>query len=151
MKHPPPGTRPAPPPMAQEVVIELPLPPAELSPNARVHWRKKAQITKDWRYRAWLWVNSALMERAGGKKPWGDPNHKTRWAACKATVQVRWPDRRRRDLDNMLSSCKVYFDACTDAGVWVDDSRVVYELLPAIVDKANPGVTITVRPVEESA
>lgn len=31
------------------------------------------------------------------------------------------PDRRRRDLDNMLKSC---LDAVTHAGVWLDDSQI---------------------------
>lgn len=31
------------------------------------------------------------------------------------------PDRRRRDLDNIL---KALFDALTHAGLWLDDSQI---------------------------
>lgn len=36
-------------------------------------------------------------------------------------VDAYAPDRRRRDLDNLL---KAFFDACTHAGVWIDDSQI---------------------------
>lgn len=31
------------------------------------------------------------------------------------------PDRRRRDIDNLLKAC---FDSITHAGIWQDDSQV---------------------------
>lgn len=37
-------------------------------------------------------------------------------------IQAWRPDNRRRDLDNLL---KAVLDACTHAGVWVDDSNIV--------------------------
>ena len=37
------------------------------------------------------------------------------------TVNAQPPDNRRRDIDNIL---KAIFDACTHAGVWVDDSQI---------------------------
>ena len=36
-------------------------------------------------------------------------------------VDVHVPDRRARDLDNLN---KAIFDACTHAGVWVDDEQI---------------------------
>lgn len=40
----------------------------------------------------------------------------------KVEIQAWRPDNRRRDLDNLL---KAVLDACTHAGVWVDDSNIV--------------------------
>lgn len=37
-------------------------------------------------------------------------------------IEVFMPDRRRRDLDNLLKSL---LDALTHAGLWLDDSQVV--------------------------
>jgi crossover junction endodeoxyribonuclease RusA len=37
-------------------------------------------------------------------------------------IEAFRPDKRRRDLDNLL---KAALDACTAAGVWSDDSNIV--------------------------
>lgn len=37
-------------------------------------------------------------------------------------IEAFMPDRRRRDLDNIL---KALLDALTHAGVWIDDSQIV--------------------------
>ena len=37
-------------------------------------------------------------------------------------IEAYRPDKRRRDLDNLL---KATLDACTAAGVWEDDSNIV--------------------------
>jgi crossover junction endodeoxyribonuclease RusA len=37
-------------------------------------------------------------------------------------IEAYRPDKRRRDLDNLL---KAALDACTAAGVWEDDSNIV--------------------------
>jgi len=55
------------------------------------------------------------------------------WAICKqlrvrplpgelaVRIEAYPPDKRRRDLDNML---KAALDACTHGGIWVDDSQI---------------------------
>lgn len=40
----------------------------------------------------------------------------------RVTVFAWVPDARKRDLDNLL---KPLLDACTHAGVWVDDSQII--------------------------
>ena len=40
----------------------------------------------------------------------------------RVVIEAHRPDNRRRDLDNLL---KAVLDACTHAGVWVDDSNIV--------------------------
>ena len=40
----------------------------------------------------------------------------------RVSVEAWFPDRRRRDLDNLLKSL---LDSLTHAGVWQDDSQVV--------------------------
>lgn len=90
------------PPQPNEPRIELPWPPKELGPNARVHYHAKASAAKHYRESAhWLTVASRV-ERPD---------------ACEATLRIDFhpPDNRRRDLDNMLASIKSGLDGEADA------------------------------------
>ncbi len=92
--------------------IELPWPPRELHPNARVHWGQKAPITR----KARLWAQQAAW--AAGIRG-NDPDIHFN---IKATVAFAPPDNRRRDTDGMLSSCKAYIDGIADV-LGIDDSK----------------------------
>jgi Holliday junction resolvase RusA-like endonuclease len=59
-------------------------------------------------------------------------------------VHFRYPDKRRRDLFNFAAACKQYLDGLCDAGVYRDDSGIVWGTLSCEVDREAPGVTITV-------
>lgn len=63
------------------------------------------------------------------------------------TVMAYVPDRRRRDLDNML---KALLDALTHAGVWNDDSDI--DALTIRRGPVTPGgnVVVTIEPAEET-
>lgn len=89
--------------------IELPWPVKELSPNARVHWAVKASAAKSAR------KNAAWATRAAGLS-------KLDLASLKVTVVYHAPDKRRRDADGVLSSCKAYLDGVADV-IGVDDSN----------------------------
>ncbi len=89
--------------------VILPWPHKDLSPNARVHFRAKAAAIKSQREQAY-WITKAsnmLAPRDGG-------------------IALRFdfypPDKRRRDLDNMLASVKGAIDGIADA-LEVDDQR----------------------------
>lgn len=58
------------------------------------------------------------------------------------TVEVYPPDRRRRDIDNLL---KAVLDACQHGGAFPDDSRIVWLLIYR--SRAVPGgrVIVTIR------
>jgi len=89
-------------------MIDLPWPPRELSPNARVDRRAVAGIRSRYR-QACGWATTAAGFRA---MPPG-PLH--------LDVTFHPPDRRARDLDNMLSSIKAALDGISDV-IRVDDS-----------------------------
>ena len=96
------------------ITIRLPWPPKELSPNARVHWAKKAGVSQKYRQDArWL----TLCEMAGNCYP---DLTRLRLTFCP-------PDKRRRDLDNMLASIKNGIDGIADA-LGVDDSNFTLTL-----------------------
>ncbi len=80
--------------------VTLPWPPKELSPNARVHWAVKARITKKYKEACW---RELICERKG----------LYRREYFKFTF--RPPDKRRRDRDNCIASCKALQDALSIA------------------------------------
>jgi crossover junction endodeoxyribonuclease RusA len=88
-------------------LIELPFPPASLSPNARLHWRALDRAKKQYKADcAWLLFQTPVPELGDGRIP--------------LTITISPPDRRRRDRDNMQSAIKYGLD--TLAVHWgVDD------------------------------
>lgn len=96
------------------IVLELPWPPKELSPNARVHFRVKAAAAKQYRETAyWLTQGMALL-----------PDDSD------ITLHLEYypPDNRKRDLDNMLSASKAAIDGIAD-GLGVNDQRFGFSLV----------------------
>lgn len=95
-------------------MITLPFPSADLSPNARLHWRKVATAKK--------------AARADGHKATLEMPLEARRAVAEGDglipVQIRFypPDKRRRDSDNMIASLKAAMDGIADA-LGVNDRR----------------------------
>lgn len=94
------------------MTITLPLPDPGLSPNARLHWAQKRKLVEQARYDGWI----ATMEVWRPMAPLPLP------ARIPLSLSFVVPDHRRRDLDNLVSSCKAYLDGVADA-LGVDDSR----------------------------
>jgi len=93
----------------------LPWPPKELSPNARVHWAKKAKAAKKY-HNECVWLMFPERKQWRGKKNF--------------SVSFCPPDNRRRDIDNMLSSCKALVDAVSTI-TFVDDSEFQFTISKA--------------------
>lgn len=105
--------------------LSLPWPPKELSPNARVHFLAKALVTKAYREQAFYLADSEAWD----------------WSQLRCTDGVgpitlsfifHPPDKRKRDLDTMLSSVKAGIDGIADA-LGVNDVRFEY-----ILKRAEP-------------
>ena len=89
--------------------ITIPWPPRECSPNWRGHWATKAKAVKKYREAGW-----ACTKRDKVAVTWdGDID---------LSITFYPPDKRRRDWDNMLASCKPALDGIADA-LKVNDSR----------------------------
>jgi crossover junction endodeoxyribonuclease RusA len=114
------------------VKIELPLPPRDLHPNARVHWAAKARRVKAYRYRAYL---AGCVQRVGQRHA---------WAAAEVHTTFHVPDRRRRDPDGLMASLKAAWDGLVDAGILADDDRLVIHAPTICVDRERPRVEIEV-------
>jgi hypothetical protein len=116
--------------MMSELRIVLPIPAKELSPNARIHWAKKAPITKSHRTMAYYEACGV-----GGR----DDRIKS------YRLEFTFADRRRRDRDNFSGRCKAYLDGIADAFNQNDsewDFNGVKFLEP---DKNNPRVEIVLE------
>jgi crossover junction endodeoxyribonuclease RusA len=109
-------------------MVTLPLPPKELSPNARVHFRKKARAAKY--YRAWAKI-SALSVRTVRLK---DPT---------MVINAFWPNRTRiMDDDNLVACMKPARDGCQDAGLYLDDREVQLRGVVQQCDHEDPRIEL---------
>jgi len=89
------------------MIVDLGWPPRELHPNARVHWTKRHKLTRACREAA-HWVANSIGPIDAD--------------ALNVTITFHEPDKRRRDMDGMLSNVKAYCDGIADA-IEVDDSK----------------------------
>lgn len=110
--------------------VTLPWPHKELSPNARVHWAKKARITKAYRELCFYMAKDKKLK----------PGH-----IMKMTFHP--PDNRRRDDDNMIASFKAGRDGVADA-VGVDDAQFKLQFERGYV---KTGGAVVVEIVENEA
>ena len=118
----------------QTLKVVLPLPPKELSPNARVHWGRKARAVKRYRLVASAATEGALVEA-------GRPD--AAWEATSLQIFLFNRTRHRRDPDNLLAAMKSAFDGIADA-LGVDDARWIH--LPPVQEKdPDPRVEIRVN------
>ncbi len=99
--------------------VTLQWPNSVLLPNSRAHWTARAAASRSAR------TTAAWATRAAGIS-------KLDLASLKATIVFHPPDRRRRDLDSMLSSLKPSLDGIADV-IGIDDSN--FELT---ISKAEP-------------
>jgi len=91
------------------ITVEVPWPPRDCHPNARVHWSKRARATKIARTDAAWWAQAAGAKALRKAK------------ALNVCLTFFPPDNRRRDVDGMLSNSKPLIDGIADV-VGVDDS-----------------------------
>lgn len=113
--------------------IDLPWPYRGLSPNARLHWAKKARLMRTYR------IECFLLTRASDFIP--PPKGK-----ILLVLEFIQPDKRRRDDDNLIASFKAGRDGVADA-LRIDDSRFVTQF--HISDETTKGgrVRMTLREI----
>lgn len=109
------------------LTLTLPLPPHELSQNARCHWSKKSAATKAYRLRTEVECGSR-----------GE-----RYRA--ATVRIQWFTKTKMHPDpmNAMGSLKAAFDGVTDSGFLADDRELYPDDIQFTKDASNPRVVLT--------
>lgn len=114
--------------------LELPWPARALSPNARGHWSALARAKKSYRARCRA-IAAAAWPRL--------PEHLVGGTTVRIDVGLLFvpPDRRVRDLDNLVASMKAGLDGVADA-LGVDDSR--WRLRIEMAQQTAPGGVVLV-------
>lgn len=110
--------------------VILPWPPKELSPNARMHWARRAKAAKYYRELCCL-----KTKNAGFKVP--------EEGKIRLMITFYPPDRRHRDADNQVAMIKAGLDGFADA-LGVNDRR----FLPTFrfTDEVSGEVRISLEP-----
>jgi crossover junction endodeoxyribonuclease RusA len=126
-------------------VDNLPLPPRECSPNARVHWVAKAAAVRDFRADCGILIAQVAMRAP--RRLLVTPVVITldiycghTWVGDMVIADGRY---RPKDVDNALAACKPLIDAIVDAGVIPDDStkhvrRIITTIHPHDRSKRSP-------------
>lgn len=91
--------------MTDRITITIPTDQV-ITANDRLHWAVKARMTRRIRTMA------AWQARA---------EHLDHFENVLVTARIRYPDKRRRDIENFAPTLKAMFDGFTDAGIWPDD------------------------------
>lgn len=119
------------------MVLTLPLPHGNLSPNSRVHWRAKhrqSALARNVGY----WVTRDTMQGLGTVPEYAG-----------YTLAFFYPMKRNRDDDNASAMCKAYRDGIAQA-LGVDDATLVQAAAPTMaVDRKRPRLEITLLPQTE--
>lgn len=107
------------------------LPPAALNPNnlRRLHWSERYKATQ------------VAKEEVGwlAKVAWHDDKPMMR---ARISYEFTVKDHRKRDLDNLLSSCKAYQDGLIEAGVIFYDDADHLEIGSVTFNRGNEDKTV---------
>ena len=109
-------------------LLEIPGPDRRLSPNAREHWTVTSKAKKLYRSRC-----KAIGESVGLGYLRGSEN-----AVC-VDLTFFPPDKRARDVDNMLAAMKAGLDGLADA-MGVDDSK--WKISMQVSDPVKGGIVL---------
>ena len=111
-----------------EIVIDH-LPYSELSPNSRIHWAVKARAVR------------ASREEIGwtAKSQWID---QPPMIYARVSYKFEVKDKRHRDIDNLISSCKSFQDGLVDAGIISSDDSEHLKLGQCSVEQSDVSRTI---------
>ncbi len=124
--------------MTSLVEISLPWAPRELSPNARIHWARKAPIIANYRH-ACAWstkrdVSKSAINELIAAVHSGSVLH--------LFVEFFPPDKRRRDDDNLTGAFKHGRDGIASA-LCIDDRH--FRMHPLIMEETVKAGLVRVR------
>jgi crossover junction endodeoxyribonuclease RusA len=112
--------------------VKMPWPQKELSPNWRGHWTKLGKTKAAYRQACYVTAKSDGVTKTAAK-------------AAHLTITFYPPDKRGRDLDNMLASIKSGLDGLADA-MGMDDRH--WTLTLAVADSIGGYVHISINPMD---
>lgn len=125
--------------MSEVFRVHLPPVPSVNSMYLRTRYGKQIRTAKA---KKWFSEAEAIIREEIERQHWETTD-------CKVIVDVmsHWPDRRRRDTNNLS---KALADALEHAQVYRDDCKALLRYIDYDVDKENAGVDIVVRRFDEA-
>ncbi|MBD1554692.1 endodeoxyribonuclease RusA [Pseudomonas typographi] len=117
-------------------MLELPWPPAACSPNARSHWRKKANAARKYRADCHLLALQAKIAVPTGE--------------TLLILEFVPPDKRRRDDDNLVAMFKAGRDGLADA-LGIDDNLFAIQIRVSKETTKGGAVRVRIQAVEGEA
>ena len=123
----------------RRVVLRFNHLPRGTSLNGREHWRRRAELNLEAADDTAVVINQQNPEIP--EEP---------FARAALSLLFHLPDRRRRDLDNLVAGCKHYIDALSFWSIIEDDGCGCVASLLAHWERrpGEPGFTMTVEELE---
>lgn len=87
----------------------IPAPAAWINLNDRLHWAKRAKLTRAWRQAAHIYARQANLPKGLGR--------------VHVTVEVVKATKRGYDVHNLVPTAKAVIDGLVDYGLVTDDSN----------------------------
>jgi len=100
--------------MTDSITVALPWPDKALWQNRRTHWTIVRNATK------------SLRQRAHFEAQWAGSRHLTITGQPHLAWTIHPPDKRRRDLPNVIAALKPAIDGIQDA-LGIDDQHFLHE------------------------
>lgn len=118
------------------LIVKLPFPDSRLSPNRKngKHWTSTVGIKNAQKEHA-AWLTKEAI-RLAGPQDWGQGN-------IPVSLLFLCPDKRARDLDNLLAASKALLDAVAQE-LGVDDRRFKPLLLDSVLGPKEGGLIAAV-------
>lgn len=130
------------------MIVQIPLPPKPLHPNARAGWQAKHRNRSKYRQQAADLAWRAVAEQCQGDRP------KLERATIRLTYFFGAPRkggrRQKQDPDNLIAWAKTAIDSLQDAGILADDRELIYLPPRQDADEVRPRLEITVEPIGAS-
>lgn len=127
--------------------VDLPYPPKQLSPNARLHWAPKSRKAKQYRQQCWALTLETIQ--AKGWNVFALRKLVEEGQEIHLVIDIYPPDRRGRDDDNIIASFKSGRDGIADA-LKIDDKHFrihpeVHRELPVKDGRVTVGIALGSR------
>ena len=114
------------------ITVTIPLPPADVRSNARVHWSRRAKAIRSYRVKTKV---AALVASKSAAPLW-----------VKASVQItaHFPTHQHLDPSNLIDALKGAFDGLEDAKIIVNDKNLWPERPVILTKQINPRIELTI-------